>query len=232
MKYSKLSIIVPVFNEEKTLHKILNKLAMVDFKPLKTEIVIIDDFSTDGTREVLGKLDDKYKIFYHERNMGKGAAIRTGLSHVTGDIITIQDADMEYDPRDLPKLTRPIMDGRTKVVYGSRFIGYKRSLFSIPSHYIGNKLLSLATAILYVRNITDMETCYKMFTKDVIKGIKLRANRFELEPEITAKLIKSGQKIIELPIHYKSRSFDEGKKIDWRDGIAALYYLLKYRFTN
>jgi glycosyltransferase involved in cell wall biosynthesis len=232
MKSNKLSIIVPVFNEEKTLNRILNKLNSVDFSPLTTEIIIVDDYSTDNTREILRKLSGKYKIFYHKENKGKGAAIRTGLMYVTGDIITIQDADMEYDPCDLPKLTKPILKGKADVVYGSRFIGYKRSLFSIPSHYIGNRVLSLVTAILYMKNITDMETCYKMFSKEALKGIKLQANRFEFEPEITAKFIKSGRKIVELPIHYKSRSFKEGKKIDWKDGVAALYYLFKYRFTD
>ena len=230
----KLSIIIPVYNEEKTIEKIVNKVEKVKIKNVKKEIIVINDASKDKTAEILKRISKKYKnikIFSHKTNKGKGAAIRTGLKYFMGDIIVIQDGDLEYNPEDFKRLIKPISEGKTKVVYGSRLLGEERG-FNVPLHYIGNRILSLITALLYFRRITDMETCYKMMTKDVINSLKLKARRFDFEPEITAKIIKKGYKIIELPIVYNCRSFQEGKKITWKDGIKALYYLLKYRFTN
>ena len=229
----KLSIIIPVYNEKKTILELIKKVKEVSVK-LEKEIIIVDDCSTDGTTELLSKLKD-VKVIFHKTNQGKGAAIKTALKHITGDIILIQDADLEYEPKDYPQLIKPILEGKTKVVYGSRFKGKKilaKERWKIPSHYIGNILLSLITTLLYGRYITDMETGYKVFTKDVIDNITLNAKGFEFEPEITVKILKKGYKIIEVPISYKSRSFNEGKKITWKDGVKALWYLIKYRFTN
>ncbi len=227
----KLSVIVPVYNEEKTIREILTKINAVQLS-IDKEIIIVDDFSTDSTREILRNI--KYKnirIFYHEKNSGKGYSIRTGLQHITGDIIIIQDADLEYNPEEYSKLIQPILDGKTDVVYGSRYKG-KVIGPNLLSHLYGNKILTFITRVLYLQNISDMETCYKVFKKEVLKDIKLRAKRFDFEPEITAKIIKKGYKIYEVPITYRSRLFDEGKKITWKDGIKALYYLVKYRFTD
>lgn len=227
----KLSIIVPVYNEEKTIKEIISRVRAVPLN-IDKEIIIIDDFSKDKTREILSKIRDRdIKIIYHENNKGKGSAIRTGLQHITGDIIIIQDADLEYNPEEYPKLIQPILGGKTKVVYGSRYKG-KITGPNLLSHLYGNKILTFITKILYLQDISDMETCYKVFKKEVLKDIKLKAKRFDFEPEITAKIIKKGYKIYEVPITYRSRLFDEGKKITWRDGIKALYYLIKYRFTD
>ena len=227
----KLSIIVPVYNEEQTIREILAKINAVQLS-IDKEIIIVDDFSTDSTREILRKIKDRnVKILYHKKNGGKGSAIRTGLQYITGDIIIIQDADLEYNPEEYSRLLQPILDGKTEVVYGSRYKG-KITGPNLLSHLYGNKILTLITRILYLQNISDMETCYKVFKKEVISGINLKARRFDFEPEITAKIIKKGYKINEVPITYRSRLFDEGKKITWKDGIKALYYLIKYRFTN
>jgi glycosyltransferase involved in cell wall biosynthesis len=228
----KLSIIIPVYNEEKYILEILRRVNKVPLKNVKKEIIIVDDFSTDKTREILNKIKNKnIKIFYHTKNIGKGGAIRTALKHVTGDIILIQDADLEYKPEEYPKLIKPILDKKTKVVYGSRFTKeFKPKI--LLCHYIGNLILTFITNLLYNSRITDMETCYKVFTKDVIKNIKLRARRFDFEPEITAKVLKKHYKIYEVPIFYNSRNFEEGKKITWCDGIKAFYYLIKYRFID
>ncbi len=230
----KISVIIPVYNEEKTIEEVIDKVQKVDLEKIKKEILIIDDKSKDATLEKVNRLIKKYnniKLFNHKINLGKGAAIRTGLKNFTGDIVVIQDGDLEYDPEEYKKLIKPILEKKTKVVYGSRLLG-KIKGFNIPIHYLGNKILSLMTTLIYFRKITDMETCYKMMTKDVIKSINLKAKRFDFEPEITAKIIKKGYKIIELPIEYNSRSFKEGKKITWKDGLKAAYYLLKYRFFN
>ncbi|MAG47629.1 glycosyl transferase [archaeon] len=230
----KLSIIIPVYNEEKTLEEIIDKVQNVNLKEIEKELIIVNDKSTDNTNEKIKLLTKKYsniKSFSHNINQGKGAAIRTGLKNFTGDIIVIQDGDLEYNPEDFKRLIQPILNKKTKVVYGSRLLGEEKG-FSIFSHYLGNRILSIATTLLYFRRITDMETCYKMFTKDVINSLKLKAKRFDFEPEITAKIIKKGYKIIEIPIVYNCRSFKEGKKITWVDGLKALFYLLKYRFTN
>ena len=174
--------------------------------------------------------DPSLKIFFHQKNHGKGAAIRTGLKHATGDIILVQDADLEYDPNEYPKLIQPIIQGHADIVYGSRFTASHNPKYRL--YYLGNKFLTLLTNILYGARITDMETCYKVMKKDVIKGMKLRANRFDFEPEITAKLLKQKKKIIEVPITYHCRDFAEGKKITWKDGMLAVWYLIKYRFVD
>jgi len=227
----KLSVIIPVYNEEKTVKEIINKVKSVNLD-IEKEIIIVDDSSKDSTRDILKKIkDDSIKVYYHEKNKGKGAAVRTGLNNSSGEIIVIQDADLEYNPKEYPLLLDPILNGKEKVVYGSRFKG--RILGDlILSHYYGNKLLTLVTRILYLHGVSDMETCYKMFRREVLDGINLKAKRFDFEPEITAKIIKKGYNIYEVPITYHMRSFKEGKKIHWTDGIKALYYLVKYRFVN
>lgn len=227
----KLSVIMPAYNEVKTIDQVIKRVNGVKLKGVKKEIIIVDDFSRDGTSEKLRKIKDKnIRVFFHKKNFGKGMAVRTGLKHATGNIIIIQDADLEYSPEEYSKLIKPILENKTKVVYGSRFLKKHRPRYSF--YYLGNIFLSILTNILYGTNITDMETCYKMFTRDVIKSIKLRAKRFDLEPEITSKILKKGYKIIEVPVKYHSRSFEQGKKITWRDGIKAAYYLLKYRFMD
>ena len=230
----KLSIIIPVWNEEKTIIDIVNKVEKVNLGKIKKELIIVDDFSNDNSIEKIKILIKKYKnikLITHNKNLGKGSAIRTGLKHFTGDLVIIQDGDLEYNPEEYKNLIKPILERKTKVVYGSRMMGRIKG-FDIPHHYLGNWGLSLATRLLYSKKITDMETCYKLMTKDVIKSIILRAKRFDFEPEITAKIIKKGYKIIEVPISYNSRSFKEGKKITVMDGVKALYYLLKYRFFD
>ncbi|HIG51914.1 TPA: glycosyltransferase family 2 protein [Candidatus Pacearchaeota archaeon] len=234
MKNNLLSIIVPVYNEEKTLKKIIDKVQKVNLNPIKKEIIIVNDYSSDNTKEVILELKNNYsniKLIEHKKNLGKGAAIRTGLKNISGDYITIQDGDLEYNPNDFKKLLNPILKGKTEVVYGSRLMGNVKG-FNIPSHYYGNKLLSLLTGILYGKKITDMETCYKLFTKKAISKIELKSNKFDIEPEITSKFLKNKEKILELPIDYNCRSFEEGKKITWKDGIIAIYTILKYRFSN
>ncbi len=230
----KLSIIIPVYNEEKTILKVINEVKKSNSLGLSKEIIVVDDFSTDKTRAVLKNL--KYKsieIFLHDKNLGKGSAIRTGLKNCSGDIILIQDADLEYSPSEYPKLLKPILEGKAKVVYGSRLEEIKRNFSKMYKlHYFGNIFLTSATNFLYNADITDMETGYKVFRKDAIKGINLKATRFDFEPEITAKILKKGIKIYEVPISFHGRHFNEGKKISWRDGIKAMFYLLKYRLLD
>lgn len=230
----KLSIIIPVYNEEKSILEAINKVKRVKLENITKEIIIIDDFSTDNTKEILTKLkDSSLKIFFHQKNQGKGAAIRTALKYATGDIILIQDADLEYDPIEYEKLLKPIIENETKVVYGSRLNAIKKNLQKMYKlHYLGNLFLTIMTNILYGAKITDMETGYKVFRKEVIENINLKAKRFDFEPEITAKILKKGYKITEVPINFIGRGFNEGKKITWKDGVKALYYLIKYRFTD
>jgi len=231
----KLSIIIPVYNEEKTLQKIVQRVVAVDLGKIDKEIIIVDDASTDKTLEIIKELKLKnkdIKVYSHEKNKGKGAAIRTALKYITGDIFVIQDGDLEYNPENFKRLIHPILEKKFKVVYGSRMLG-KRTGFVFYSYYFGNKLLSLLTKILYFQNITDMETCYKVISIDVLKKIfPLESNSFDIEPEITAKIIMAGYKILELPINYHCRSFEEGKKIRWKDGVVAIYKLIKYRFIR
>ena len=227
----KVSVVIPVYNEIDTIEEIL---ARVDKVPIKKEIIVIDDLSIDGTRERLKKIvaDKKnVKVIYHSRNRGKGAALRTGFESVTGDIVIIQDADLEYDPNEYPKLLEPISDGRADVVYGSRFIGGPHRVLFFW-HYVGNKLLTLISNALTNLNLTDMETCYKVFKSQILKDINLKSNRFGFEPEFTAKVSKMRLRIYEVPISYSGRTYSEGKKITWKDGIVALCLIFWYRFFD
>ncbi|MBI4811764.1 MAG: glycosyltransferase family 2 protein [Ignavibacteriales bacterium] len=226
----KLSVIIPVYNEEQTLSRLLDKVLKVN---VEKEIIIVDDYSKDNSRSIIKEYSKlpNVKSIYHERNYGKGKAIRSGIEHVTGDIVIIQDADLEYEPDDFPELMKPIVEGKTNVVYGSRELG-KTNRHSYFSFYIGGKLLSWITNILYGSNITDEPTCYKVFKADVIKSIPLKCVRFEFCPEVTAKVLKRGEKIIEIPIRYYPRTKDEGKKIKWKDGVEAIWTLIKYKFTD
>ena len=228
----KLSIIMPVYNEQATLSEILKQVRAVELDGVDKEIVVVDDGSTDGSRDILAAEAEAgdLQVHYLEQNRGKGAAVRTGIEHASGDLIVIQDADLEYDPRDYPTLIRPIMEGRVAVVYGSRFLGPRKAM--LFWHMIGNKLLTLTTNILYNAILSDMETCYKCFRADVIKDIPLRSRRFEFEPEITAKVLKRGHRIFEVPISYYGREVHEGKKISWRDAPIAFWTLFKYRFVD
>lgn len=224
----KLSIVIPVYNEKDTVREIIQRVKAVD---IDKEIIIVDDFSTDGTRDILQDMAAKgEKVLLHDKNMGKGAALRTGFRHITGDYCIVQDADLEYDPEDYHKLIAPVLKGKAIVVYGSRFTGEHRNMFF--HHWLGNKLLTFATNLLYNTTISDMETCYKLFRSDIIKSIDIKSDRFNFEPEITAKVLKNGIRIYEVPISYAGREFSEGKKITWRDGISALWSLIKYRFVN
>ncbi len=225
----KLSVIMPVYNEKDTIQEILGQVRAVN---LAEEIIIVDDGSTDGTRDLLKQEEAQPGtiVIYHNCNQGKGAAVRTGFDRATGDILLIQDADLEYDPRDYPLLIRPIVEGRVKVVYGSRFLGPRKAM--LFWHMLGNKFLTLLTNVLYNTILSDMETCYKAFRADVIKGMPLRSHRFEFEPEITAKVLKRGYRIFEVPISYYGREYNEGKKISWRDGPKAAWTLIKYRFVD
>ena len=243
----KLSVIMPVYNERETIREILRQVRAVKVVvpsnhiigregdpplELEKEIVVVDDGSTDGSRDILQEEAQKgdLRVFYHEVNQGKGAAVRTGIEQATGDILVIQDADLEYDPRDYPKLVQPIVEGRVKVVYGSRFLGPRKAM--LFWHMMANKILTLTTNLLYNAILSDMETCYKAFRAEVIKGIPLHARRFELEPEITAKVLKRGYRIFEVPISYYGREYHEGKKIGFWDAPIALWTLIKYRFVD
>lgn len=229
---NKITILIPVFNEVNTLRIILQKIEETSFCGLEKEIILIDDFSTDGTREILNELKDKYKILYHDKNMGKGAALRTGFENMSGDIVVIQDADLEYDPVDYEPLVKLILEDKADVAYGSRLSGGKPSRSFMFTHLLGNKLLTLITNILYNTTLTDMETCYKAFKTSFIKGIQIKSNRFDFEPEITAKVLKRGARLYELPISYYGREYEEGKKITWKDGLHAVWALVKFRFVD
>jgi glycosyltransferase involved in cell wall biosynthesis len=223
-----VSVVIPVYNECSTLEQILG---MVERLPLNKELVIVDDGSTDGSRDILKALPpERARVIFHESNMGKGAAIRSAIPAATGDVIVIQDADLEYDPLDLVKLLKPIHEGKADVVYGSRFTGERKNMFFW--HWVGNRFLTLVTNILYDTTLSDMETCYKMFRADVLKGLKLKSMRFEIEVEMTAKVLKAGHRIYEVPISYAGREFHEGKKITWRDGVTALLNLIRYRISD
>ncbi len=226
----KLSVIMPVYNECETLEEIVRQVLATG---LAHELVMVDDGSTDGSRDIMRQWEghDVIRVIYHEKNKGKGAAVRTGFQAATGDVFLIQDADLEYDPRDYPRLLQPIEEGRTPVVYGSRFLGGPRRAM-LFWHAAGNRLLTFVTNILYDSILSDMETCYKAFRADVVRDIPLHSRRFEFEPEITAKILKRGIRIYEVPISYYGREYDEGKKITGWDAIPALWTLIKYRFVD
>lgn len=227
---NKITILIPVYNEYNTLNKILAKIENIDFYGLNKEIILIDDCSTDGTKELYKDLN--YKVLYHEKNLGKGAALRDGFKEATGDIVTIQDADLEYNPEDLLPLVKVVMDNEADVAYGSRFMNIDMSKNYMLTHLLGNKALTIITNLLYGAKLTDMETCYKVFKAEYVKNLNIKSNRFDFEPEITAKVLKQGARLKEVPISYNARSFDEGKKISWKDGFAAIFALIKFRFMN
>jgi len=226
----KLSVIIPCYNEKETIQAITQAVRAVG---LASEIIIVDDGSTDGTRDLLPSLcDDKLvKVIYHEVNQGKGAAVRTGFAAVQGDVVIIQDADLEYDPREYPHLLQPIEEGLVKVVYGSRFLGGPRKAMNFWN-MVANRSLTFLTNILYNTLLTDMYTGYKVFRTEVVRDIPLRSRRFNMEPELTAKVLKRGFRIYEVPISYNGREWDEGKKIKWTDGPVAAWTLLRYRFMD
>ncbi len=223
----KVSVVVPVYNEVKTIQELLGRIRAL---PLETEIILVDDYSTDGTRDVLAREAEKpnTRVLLHGHNQGKGAAVRTGLAAITGDVVIIQDADLEYDPADYPTLLRPIQLGRSKVVYGSRFLGEHKAMYFW--HSVGNKFLTLVCNILFNTTLTDMETCYKVFTADIARGLRLKSDRWGFDPEITAKILRAGHRIYEVPISYNGREFWEGKKIRWHHAFSILLTLLRYRF--
>jgi glycosyltransferase involved in cell wall biosynthesis len=224
-----LSVVMPVFNERATIEEIIPRVLAV---PLRIELIVVDDGSTDGTRDLLTALAARYpfKLIFQPRNAGKGNALRRGFQDVTGDIVVIQDADLEYSPEEFPELIALICQGRADVVYGSRFLGRHRVF--LFTHYAGNRLLTLITNALYNTMLSDMETCYKVMRTEVVRSFKLESDGFGIEPELTAKIFKRGYRVYEVPITYDGRGYEEGKKITWRDGIVALWVLLKYRFTE
>jgi glycosyltransferase involved in cell wall biosynthesis len=224
-----LSVVMPAFNERDTIEEIIRRVLAV---PLRVELIVIDDASTDGTREIVQALAPSlgFKLLLQPRNRGKGAAIRWGFGQVTGDIVVIQDADLEYSPEEYPELIELISDGRADVVYGSRFIGRHRVF--LFTHYIGNRMLTMLTNMLYNTILSDMETCFKAMRVEVVRSMTLRSDRFGIEPELTAKIFKRGYRVYEVPITYDGRGYEDGKKITWKDGIVAVWTLVKYRFTE
>jgi glycosyltransferase involved in cell wall biosynthesis len=226
----KLSVVVPVFNEATTIVTLIRRVQEV---ALQKEIIIVDDCSIDGTQALLRMLSDSdVKVFYHEKNRGKGAALRTGFQHVTGDVVVIQDADLEYNPQEYHRLLKPILDGRADVVYGSRFLSAGEHRVLLFWHSVGNRFLTLLSNMFTNLNLTDMETGYKMFRTEVIRGLTLEQNRFGFEPEFTAKIARKKWRIYEIGISYSGRDYAEGKKINWKDGAAALWCILKYRLKR
>jgi glycosyltransferase involved in cell wall biosynthesis len=226
----KISILIPVYNEANTIEELIMKVLAVDLGGAEREIIIVDDCSQDGTRELLKKYEygaPDIKVFFHNVNQGKGAAIRTGQGKITGDVVIIQDADLEYNPEEYPNLLKPILEGKADVVYGSRFTsGTHRVLFFW--HYLGNKVLTTLSNMFTNLNLTDMETCYKVFKADLFKGIELKSDRFGFEPEITAKIAKKKCVIYEIGVSYFGRDYSEGKKIGWKDGLSAIYCILRF----
>jgi glycosyltransferase involved in cell wall biosynthesis len=233
MKMAKtLSVVMPVYNERDTVLKMIDKVLRLE---AVSELIIVDDRSTDGTRDLLAKteFDSRIKICLHDRNMGKGAALRTGFKHVTGDIVVIQDADLEYDPAEFPAMMKPIEDGVADVVYGSRLSGGRPQRVHLFWHKVGNEFLTFLTNILYNSTLSDMETCYKMFRSSILRSVTIKSNGFCVEPELTAKILKNkGLRVYEIPISYYGRNYAEGKKITWRQGFSAIWTLIKYRFTD
>jgi glycosyltransferase involved in cell wall biosynthesis len=224
-----LSVVMPVYNERNTIDEIIRRVLAV---PLRIELIVVDDGSKDGTREILGELAKElpFRLILQPKNGGKGAALRRGFEEVTGDLVIIQDADLEYSPEEFPELIELICQGRADVVYGSRFLGRHRVF--LFTHYAGNRLLTLITNVLYNTMLSDMETCYKVMRTEVLRSMTLESNGFGIEPEMTAKIFKRHYRVYEVPITYDGRNYDEGKKITWRDGVVALWVLLKYRFTE
>jgi glycosyltransferase involved in cell wall biosynthesis len=224
-----LSVVMPAFNERNTIEEIVRRVLAV---PVRTELIVVDDCSTDGTREALVELQRElgFTLLLQPRNLGKGAALRRGFDAVRGDVVVVQDADLEYSPEEFPQLLELICEGRADVVYGSRFLGRHRVF--LFTHYAGNRLLTLITNMLYNTMLTDMETCYKVMRAEVMRSMTLRSDGFGIEPELTAKIFKRGYRVYEVPITYDGRGYDEGKKISWRDGFVALWVLLRYRFTE
>lgn len=224
----KLSVIMPVYNEISTIHEIIRRVKRVN---LEKEIIIVDDCSTDGTRDYLSICQEPgIRVFFHDRNKGKGAAIQTGFKHVTGDVVVIQDADLEYNPEEYLLLLKPILENRADVVYGSRFLTGSERRVLLFWHSVGNKFLTFLSNMITDLNLTDMETCYKMFKADILKTIHIEQNGFGFEPEFTVKVAKKKYRIYEVGISYNGRDYSEGKKIGWKDGVAVLWYLVKYRF--
>ena len=224
-----LSVVMPVFNERETIEEIIRRVLAV---PVRKELIVVDDCSTDGTRDMLNGLQRRYgfRLVLQDRNQGKGAALRRGFAEVAGDLVIVQDADLEYSPEEYPDLIGLICEGRADVVYGSRFLGRHRVF--LFTHYLGNRLLTLLTNVLYNTMLTDMETCYKVMRTEVLRSFTLRSDGFGIEPELTAKIFKRGFRVYEVPITYDGRGYDEGKKITWRDGIVALWVLIRYRFRE
>jgi glycosyltransferase involved in cell wall biosynthesis len=244
--YSKLSVVIPAYNEIDNIQEILKRVSEVE-TGLEKEIIIVDDCSKDGTREFLEKIRNGgkevsgllpskdpriFKVIFHEQNSGKGGALRTGFSHVTGDIMIVQDADLEYDPRDYKRLLKPILDGEADVVYGSRFLGCKRPEGILFSSFIANKILTFISNILTGLSLTDMETCYKVIRTSILREIELTSDRFGIEPEITAKLAKKKVRLVELPISYHGRDHEAGKKINWKDGLSAIYHIIRFNLKK
>ncbi len=223
----KISVVMPVYNEAKTVRELIKRVEDVD---LEKEIIIVDDYSTDGTRNILKGLERNpgIRVLYHDKNMGKGAALRTGFKHITGNIVIIQDADLEYNPQEYHKLIRPIMDGRADVVYGSRFITTEERRVLLFWHSLGNSLITFISNMFTNLNLTDIETCYKVFKAEVIRSLTIEENRFGFEPEITAKIAKKRYRIYEIGISYSGRDYSEGKKIGWKDGFRAIWCIVKY----
>jgi glycosyltransferase involved in cell wall biosynthesis len=224
-----LSVVMPAYNEQETIEEIIRRVFAV---PLRTQLIVVDDGSKDATRDILARLQQElgFTLVLQPHNQGKGAALRRGFQEVKGDLVVIQDADLEYSPEEFPELIELIADGRADVVYGSRFLGRHRVF--LFTHYLGNCVLTLLTNILYNTMLTDMETCYKVMRTEVLRSMQLQSNGFGIEPELTAKIFKRGYRVYEHPITYDGRGYEEGKKITWRDGVVALWVLLKYRFTE
>ena len=224
-----VSVVMPAYNERDTIEEIVRRVLAV---PLRIELIVVDDGSTDGTRDVLQTLARELplELVLQPQNRGKGAAVRTGFAHATGAIVVVQDADLEYSPEEYPALIELICDGRADVVYGSRFLGRHRVF--LFTHYLGNRMLTVLTNVIYNTMLTDMETCFKAMRIDVLRSMTLRSERFGIEPELTAKIFKRGYRVYEVPITYDGRGYDAGKKITWKDGIVAVWTLLKYRFTE
>ncbi len=231
-----LSVVMPVYNERTTLFEIIRRVLAAPV-PLEREVVLVDDFSTDGTRELYAELPQRFpgatiRVFMHEVNRGKGAALRTGFAQARGDLVIVQDSDLEYDPGDYPKLLKPLLDGRADVVYGSRFVGGDEHRVLYFWHYVGNRFLTTLSNMFTNLNLTDMETCYKVFRREVLAGMVLRSDRFGIEPELTAKVAKGGWRVYEVGISYSGRSYEEGKKITWKDGVRAIYCIIRFWWAD